>query len=168
MSKILDCRYTGGDRAVIRLTADLDAGWQDLADEWGFDGSGSLNYEIESKFQCRLRFVAKAPEWWETRTRFPASEYLTRLSFGWNVVMVYGSRLIVDLPLEQPWRPDENETDCPSIYGFEPSLYSEETTDGKIEYQVQVWVTLHGSTKKFVRHEYDWGEGFAWMGSQSA
>jgi hypothetical protein len=167
MSKILDCRYTGGDRAVLRLTADLDVGWQDVGDHWGFDGTGALNYEIGSKFQCRLRFVANAPESWETRKRFPASEYLTRLSFGWNVAMVYGSRLIVDLPLEQAWRRDEIEPERPSIYCVEPSLYSEETADGKIEYQIQAWVSLHGATKKFVRHEYDWGEGYAWMGSKS-
>ena len=168
MSQVLSCRYTDGSRQVIRLMADLDQGWHDLGGEWGFDGSGFLNCEIGARFQCRLRFAAKAPEIWDTRTKFPASDYLTRLRFGNNVAMVYRAALAVDVPLDQTWRPGEDEPDRPSIYAFEPSLYVADTVDGKIEYQLQVWVAVEGQTKKFVAHQYDWGQGFTWIGSQPA
>jgi hypothetical protein len=168
MSQSLDCRYTAGDRRVVRLTADLDNGWQDLGEAWGFDGSGFLNYEIGVKFQCRLRFVARAPETWETRKKFPASEYITRLAFGTNGALLSGSYLYVDIPLDQPWRPGESEPDQPSVYSCEPSLFSAETADGKIEYKLEAWAAITGPTKRFVRHKYDWGEGFAWVGSRLA
>jgi hypothetical protein len=168
MSQVFGCRYTDGSRHVIRLTADLDQGWHDLGGEWGFDGSGFLNYEIGARFQCRLHFAAKAPETWETRTKFPISDYLTRLRFGHNVAMVYRASLAVDIPLDQPWHPGQDAPDQPSMYAFEPSLYSMDTADGKVEYQLQVWIALDGSSKKFVKHLYDCGEGFAWTGNSSA
>jgi hypothetical protein len=164
MSQKLDCRYTGGDRRVIRLTADLDQGWQDLGSEWGVDSSGFLNYEIGSKFQCRVRFVAKAPETWASRTAFPVSEYITRLSMGNNGVMIWGSSLLVDVPLDQPWRPAADDPEQPSIYAAEPSLTSIETPDGKIEYQLEVWMTHEGIVRRFAKHDYAWGSGFAWSG----
>jgi len=37
MSKLLDCRYRSGDRSVMQLSADLDQGWRDLGEAWGFD-----------------------------------------------------------------------------------------------------------------------------------
>ena len=168
MSQVLGCRYTDGSRQVIRLTADLDQGWHDLGGEWGFDGSGFLNYEIGARFKCRLRFAAKAPETWDTRTKFPASDYLTRLRFGNNVAMVYRANLAVDVPLDQVWRPGEDMPDQPTVSAYDPSLYVTDTADGKIEYELKAWIALEGRTKKFVEHQYDWGQGFAWVGSQPA
>jgi hypothetical protein len=169
MSKLLDCRYRGGDRRVIQLTADLDQGWHDLGGEWGFDDSGFLNYEIGSRFECRLRFVAHAPENWGSRTKFPASEYLTRLALGNNGVMIHGAGLLVDVPLDQPWHPGqsepgESEPDQPSIHEAEPAFYSVETPDGKIEYSLEVRLAMVGVSRKFKEHEYAWGKGFAWTG----
>jgi hypothetical protein len=168
MSQVLGCRFTDGSRQVVRLTAGLDQDWHDLGGEWGFDGSGFLNYEIGARFQCRLRFAAKAPETWETLTKFPVSDYLTRLRFGNNVAMVYRANLAVDVPLDQAWRPGEDEPDQPTVYAYEPSLYVADTADGKIEYQLQMCVAVDGQTKKFVAHQYDWGQGFAWIGNQPA
>jgi hypothetical protein len=168
MSQVLDCRYSDGSRRVIRLTADLDQSWRDLGGEWGFDGSGFLNYEIGVRLQCRLRFTAKAPETCEARTKFPASDYITRLAFGNNGAMLYGASIIIDVPFDQAWRPCDDEPDQPTVYAYEPLLYSVDTADGKIEYQLQVWVAVEGPTKRFVKHEYDWGQGFAWVGSRPA
>jgi hypothetical protein len=168
MSRVLGCQYTSGSRQAIRLTADLDQGWHDLGREWGFDGSGFLNFEIGARFQCRLRFVAKAPETWQARTKFPASDYLTRLGVGNNLAIVYRTNLIVDVPLDQAWRPGEDRPDQPAVYAYEPSMYVADTADGKIEYQVQMWIVVDGQTKKFEKHPYDWGQGFAWVGSQPA
>ena len=168
MSQVLGCQYTSGSRQVIRLTADLDQGWHDLGRGWGFDGSGFLNYEIGARFQCRLRFAAKVPETWDTRTKFPASDYLTRLRFGNNVAMVYRANLAVDVPLDQAWRPGEDQPDQPAVYADEPLFYVADTADGKIEYQLQMGIVVDGQTKRFVKHPYDWGQGFAWVGSQQA
>ena len=164
MPQVLDCRYTSGDRNVIRLTADLNLGWRNLGDAWGFDRSGFLNYEIGSKFRCQLRFAAQAPEAWETRTKPPQFDWLSRYWLGNNLAMIYGPSLVVDVPLGQEWRRADDEPHHPSIYAFEPSLFSVETADGEIQYQLQLWAALHGPTQKFARHEYDWGDGFAWVG----
>jgi hypothetical protein len=168
MSQVLGCRYTDGSRQVIRLTADLDQGWHDLGGEWGFDGGGFLNYDIGVRFQCRLRFAAIAPETWEARTKFPVSDYLMRFGFGNNVAMVYRAALAVDVPLNQTWHSSESKPDQPTASVYEPSLYVADTADGKIEYQLQMWVAVEGRTKKFVAHQYDWGQGFAWVGNGPA
>ena len=164
MSKILDCRYRGGDRSVIQLTADLDQGWRDLGGVWGFDDSGFLNYEIGTKFQCRVRFAAKASESSEGPAKFPVSEYLTRLELGKNGVTIHGPWLMIDVPLDQPWHPGEDAPDQPSIYAVEPAFWSDQTADSPIEYEIQMWIALDGPTRRFVRHKYDWGEGFALAG----
>ena len=164
MSKLLDCRYRSGDRSAMQLSADLDQGWRDLGGAWGFDDSGFLNYEIGSKFQCRLRFVAKAPEGWESRTKFPVSEYLTRLALGNNVVAIHGPRLMVSVPLDQPWGP---EPEHPSIYEAEPALYAADTSDGRIEYGLEVWVSLEGASRKFVLDNSEAGRGWIWTGNQA-
>ena len=163
MSKLLDCRYRSGDRSGIQLTADLDQGWRDLGGEWGFDDAGLLNYEIGSKFQCRLRFVAKAAEGWESRTKFPVSEYLTRVALGSNVVMIHGAGLRVNVPLDQPWGSGPEQ---PSMHEAEPALYAADTADGRIDYGLEVWVTLEGTSKKFVWNDSDRGDGWVWLGNQ--
>ena len=165
MSKLLDCRYRGGDRGVMQLSADLDQGWRDLGEGWGFDDSGFLNYEIGVKFQCRLRFVAKAPEGWESRTKFPVSEYLTRQALGSNIVTIHRSWLMIDVPLDQPWG---SEPDHPSIYEAEPALYAADTPDGRIEYGLEAWVSLEGASRKFVLDNSEAGSGWIWTGNQPA
>ena len=122
-----------------------------------------MNYEIGSKFQCRLRFVAKAPAGWESRTKFPASEYLTRLAIGTNVVMIYGAGLRVNIPLDQPWGSGPEQ---PSMHEAGPALYATDTADGRIDYGLEIWVNLEGTSKKFVWNDSERDDGWAWVGNQ--
>ena len=160
MSQSFDCRFTDGNRNVLRLGADLSLGWQDLGDAWGFDSAGILHYEIQSDFLCRLRLVAKAPESCEARTRFPELNYMEQLAIGNNSCMIFGPRLMVGIPLDQVWQRAEEEPHPPSLYAIESSLFSVDTPEGNIPYQLEIWISLQGVTHRFTRveNQYEWGE----------
>jgi hypothetical protein len=161
MSQNLECRFNGGDRSAVRLFANLSEGWAEIDGEWAFDHNAELNYEIGAKFRCRLRMVGVAPG--SSGGSFYSFDYLTRYLLGSNLVLLKGSGMRVDIPLEQVWHVAEDAHQIPAIYEFSPALFSLDTEKGKVTYQLHVWIALHGNSRKFVAMEYEWGQGFAWI-----
>jgi hypothetical protein len=163
---LLECGYIGAKKDVIELRADLDAGWRNLGRYWGFDGTNSLDYGDKSKFSCRLRIVAKAPDSWESRRTFPERYLPEPVGFGNGLLRLNGTKLNVEVPLEQAWRPTKDLNRRPSIYEIDDDIFVVNTNEGSISYRIQLWVVLHGPSSMFVRDEYDWGDGFAWIGGR--
>jgi hypothetical protein len=162
---LFECGYAGADKDRIRLVADLDRGWSNLGNVWGFDQTNYLDYG-DSRFRCRLRIVEKAPKVWETRTTFHERYLSGPLLLGNCSVSLHGMKLEVDVPLSQRWMPTNDSNRRPSVFGFSEDAFSIETKDGSIYYRLQVWLVLHGPSRMFVPDQREHGDGFAWIGGR--
>jgi hypothetical protein len=161
----LECGFAGREREKIRLCGDLARGWRNLGQFWGFDEQDYLEYG-ESKFRCRFRVVAKAPDSFSSRKTFPERYVLDPIKVGECSVSLHGLKLELDVSLAQPWRPTNDANRRPSVYEIEEDAFIVRTPEGDIYYRLQVWLVLHGQSKMFVKDEYEWGDGFAWIGGR--
>lgn len=146
------------------MVADLDGGWRELTKGWGFWAEDNLDYRDESKFQCRLYFLAKAPDSYESRKTFHERYLLEPIRRGRISISLHGMNLEVDVPLTQGWRRDKNGR--PLIHEIEEDVFSVETSEGSINYRLQIWVTFFGRSSMFVPDQREWGDGFAWVGGR--
>ena len=166
---LLDWRYAGRDKDTLQLTADLDRGWKLLEkkgnkpDYWGFDKAIFLPDRSDPEFWCHLYVVALRPVTWESVRKFPGTDCSREL--GHNSVLVTRSTMILNIPLLNVWQPTNN-SDKQWIYEKGERLFSITTPDGVIEYRVQLWVVAYGTRRIFVQTEYEWGDGFAWIGGR--
>jgi hypothetical protein len=160
---LLDCRYAGGQKEIIQLSTDLQTGWEDLGKNWGFDKTVKLPYLSESYFRCRLRVAALVPDKRESARIFSGDELSCVL--GQNSVLVNGPKMEVNIPLSNTWRPTRDSGN-PIVYEIGDPLFSLTVVDETIGYRVQLWVVLHGPRNMFVRDQYEWGDGFAWIGGR--
>jgi hypothetical protein len=157
-------------REVLLLTADLDVGWRNLGEIWGFDEEARLaTYEQESTFVCRLRLRhAKGltvPA--ECLESFVDNQSVEKVDRGTFSVEHDRQFLKVRIPIkEQNWVPTINQSRHPSVYFFEESLLRAEVENWVIPYDMQVWIRLRGRTKMFVPDKFEWGDGFAWVGGR--
>jgi hypothetical protein len=165
---LLDWRYAGHQKDIIQLSADLDRGWGHLEkkgrkpDYWGFDRQIYLPGKSEPEFWCHLYVVALGPITWESVRTFPGT--VCRCELGYNSVSVNGSRMVVDIPLLNAWRPT-NESGRERIFENEP-LFSITTPDGVIRYRVQLWFVNLGPRHMLVKPEYEMGDGVALVGGR--
>jgi hypothetical protein len=159
-----ECGYAGKDKDRIRMRADLNGGWRQLDKGWGFDAEVYLDYRNESKFRCRLYLLAKAPSSFETRKTFPERYIPDPVEFGNNFISLHGTKLEVDVPMDQVWKQTSDNHRRPCIYEFKEDIFSIATDDGTIYYRIQIWVVFHGESRMFVPDQHEWGDGFAWIG----
>ncbi len=165
---LLDWRYTG-QKDIVEITADLDRGWRLLEkkgskrDYFGFDRQVHLPDKSEPEFWCHLYVVALGPITWESVRRFPGTRY--RCELGFNNVSIDGSRMVVEIPLLNAWRPT-NESGRERIYDKNDGLFSIKTSDGDISYRVQLWFVNLGQRRMTVRSEYEKGDGVALVGGR--
>ena len=89
-------------------------------------------------------------------------KFLGRL--GDNSVSIDGPVMVIDVPLTQGWRLSQQGR--PMLYEISDQLFQSMTTEGSIDYRVQLWVVYHGDEKMFVKNEREWGDGFAWVGGR--
>jgi hypothetical protein len=160
-----ECGFAGTNADKIRMIADLDGGWRKLHTGWGFFAEDDLDYKEESKFNCRLYLLGKAPSSFESRKSFH-ERYLDPFMFGNCLVSLHGMKLEVDVPLAQRWTPTNDSNRRPSIYEIVEDVFYTKTEEGKIYYRLQIWVVLHGQSKMFVPDHYERGDGFAWIGGR--
>jgi len=164
----LDWRFAGRERNVIQLSANLERGWRDLSkpgkkhNYWGFDESIKADCQMNSLFRCHLYVAATAPHSWPSVQSFPTMKFLGRL--GDNSVSIDGPVMVIDVPLTQGWRLSQQGR--PMLYEISDQLFQSMTTEGSIDYRVQLWVVYHGDEKMFVKNEREWGDGFAWVGGR--
>jgi hypothetical protein len=162
---LLECGYSGREKDMIRLCADLGRGWKNLGKAWGFDEKDFLDYG-ESKFRCRLRFVEKAPGSFESRKTFHERYLLEPTKLGSNSISLHGTKLEVDVPLAQGWTPTNDSNRRPCLYEIGEDIFSVVTEEGTISCRLQIWVVLHGESSMFVKDEHERGDGFAWIGGR--
>lgn len=164
----LDWRYAGREHDVIQLNASLEQGWRYLGkaekknNYWGFDESIRAEYHGDSYFRCRLYVVALGSPSLVSVQSFPSVEFSGAL--GRNTVVIHGFAIVIDVPLGQGW--SRSKQGRPLIYQISERLFQAKTLDGPIDFRAQLWVVYHGEEKMFVKHEYEWGDGFAWIGGR--
>lgn len=174
---LLDWRYTGHQKDIIQLSADLDRAWGPLEkkgskpDYYGFDKQIYLPdksepefwcHKSEPEFWCHLYVVALGPVTWATVRIFPGT--VCNCELGQNTVSINGSRMVVDIPLLNTWRPT-NESGRERVFENEP-LFSIATSDGVIRYRVQLWLVNLGPRRMLVKPEYERGDGVALDGGR--
>lgn len=147
------------------MCADLEHGWANLVEAYGFDKTDYLDYG-ESRFRCRLRLIEKAPRSYESRKAFHERYLLEPLKLGSNSVSLHGMKLEVDVPLAQSWKKTNDLNRRPIVYEIADDVFSIETEEGSIDYRLQVWVVLRGESKMFVPDQFEYGDGFAWIGGR--
>ncbi len=155
-------------RTVLRLRADLGAGWSKLNGAWGFDHEDCVPYERESTFVCRVRLrPTKGLRISERLLQsFPEFDPLEISLASWSFSME-SSILTIRVPLaDQKWVPTKNLNRYPSIYVFEDPLFERDLDGENVRYSMQMWIRLRGPSKMFVKTEFDWGDGFAWIGGR--
>lgn len=158
---LLDWRYSGHQKDTIQLSADLDRGWGCLEkkghkpDYYGFDKQIYLPDRKEPEFWCHLYVAAVGPDTWKTVHTFPGTE--CRCELGCNSVWINGTKMVVDIPLLNTWRPT-NESGRERVFENE-LLFSITTQDGVIKYRVQLWFVNFGARRMPVKPEYERGDG---------
>jgi len=75
-------------------------------------------------------------------------------------------KLEVDVPLAQSWKKTNDLNRRPIVYEIADDVFSIETEEGSIDYRLQVWVVLRGESKMFVPDQFEYGDGFAWIGGR--
>ena len=163
--EFFECGYSGANKDIIRMCADLDVGWRKLSKGWGFYAEDYLDYRDESRFHCKLYLVEKAPKAFESRKTFH-ERYFDPVKLGSSLVSLHGMNLEVCVPLAQGWKPTSDANRRPSIYEIGEDIFYIETLDGNIHYRLQIWVVLHGKSNMFVPDQREWGDGFAWIGGR--
>jgi hypothetical protein len=73
--------------------------------------------------------------------------------------------MVLNIPLLNVWQPTNN-SGRQRIYENGERLFSITTPDGVIEYRVQLWVVAYETRRIFFQTEYEWGDGFAWVGGR--
>jgi hypothetical protein len=167
---LLDWRYTGPHKDIVQLNADLGAGWRYLEkrgrkrDYWGFDKQIYIPDRSEPVFWCHLYFVALGPVAWESVRTFPGTECF--LELGHNSISIDGAKMEVNIPLSyNTWNPTQDSGRL-GIYVFKEPLFSITTPEGDIEFRIQLWFVHHSPRSMSVKHQYEWGDGFAWIGGR--
>jgi hypothetical protein len=165
---LLDWRYTGHQKDTIQLNVDLDRGWEYLEkkgrkpDYCGFDRQIYIPDKMAPEFWCHLYVVALGTITWESVRTFPGTVCCCEL--GYSSVSVNGSRMVVDIPLLNSWRPT-NESGRERIFENE-RLFSILTPDGVIWYRVQLWFVNLGQRRMLVKPESKKGDGVALVGGR--
>lgn len=168
--ELLDWRNAGRQKDHILLTADLNRGWKHLEKRgrkpayWGFDEQIWVPNKNEPDYWCHLYFVALGPVTWESVRTFPGT--VGRYDLGHNSVSVNGSRMEVDIPLSNNAWGLTQESNRLRIHVQKEPLFSIATPDGVIGFRVQLWFVHHGPRSMFVKHQYEWGDGLAWIGGR--
>jgi hypothetical protein len=170
MIELLDWRYVRSQRDSIQLTANLDAGWKYLESKgkkpsyWGFDQTVYIPNRSEPDYWCHLYVVALGPTTRESVQRFPGANL--ECGLGCNSVRISLSKMEVTVPLiHNRWLPT-NESNRIGIYAIEDPLFSLDAPDGELRFRAQLWFVYHGPKSMFVKHQYEWGDGFAWVGGR--
>jgi hypothetical protein len=164
----LDWSYVGREHDRIQLHANLERGWRDLEKPgkknsyWGFDESIRAEYRMSAYFRCRLYVVALAPRSWPGVQDAPTAIFNGKL--GSNSISINSSTMVVDIPLMQPW--SLSKQGRPLVYEMSDRLFQATTPEGIVNYRVQLWVVYHGEESMFAKSEYEWGDGFAWIGGR--
>ena len=166
--ELLDWRYAGTEKDHVQLTADLDRGWKYLEkkgrkpDYWGFDQAIKLLNASDPEFWCRLYVVAVGPTIWESVRTFPGA--VCSCELGQNSVSINGSKMVVDIPLLNAWKPT-NESGRERVFENEVP-FSITTPDGVIKYRIQLWFVNLGPRRMLVKPQFERGDGIALDGGR--
>jgi hypothetical protein len=167
---LLDWECPGPQRDHLHLRADLDHGWTLLAKGnkkqayRGFDLQIYLPDRSEPKYWCHLYVVARVPIEHESVETFAGTHFKGTL--GCNQVSINGSIMEIDVPLElNTWAPTK-ESGRMGIYASSEELFRINTEDGNISFRAQLWLVNYEPKTMFIKHQYEWGDGFAWIGGR--
>lgn len=138
--------------ASIVLRGDLNNGWRELKNRWGFDSSLTIPFRHDLSIRAHLRVTAHGPlaEHWAEFPDFPLESL--------NQFLAYSLRnrvLEVTIPLnkDQPWKKMSN---------GRPGLHLQQFAFMKIGNQVHfsfsAWIVFHEPSPAPIRDVKEWGE----------
>ena len=130
---------------------------------WGFSEQKFLSYDTDLKFRCQVTVTAESEGYPICLRTFP--NVSLRRNVNQNDIEVGEQKIALIIPLSQPWHPTKD-SNQPHIYFEALPLFLSDSDCGEIGYALRVLIVKRGRTKMFVPEEYDWGDGFAWIGGR--
>jgi hypothetical protein len=130
----------------------------DLINKYGYRIKASLT------FGAICMSLARAPIERKSVGTFPGTTF--NGSLGHNPVSINNSIMEIDIPVAFNTWTYTKESRRMGVYAYSEELFRISTPDGDIPFRAQLWLVNYEPPTMFVKHQYEWGDGFAWIGGR--